>query len=276
MSVIQWYPGHMAKANRELKKALPKIDLVIELLDARIPLASRNPLFEQTLANKKRLLLLNKSDLADPIATKKWVAYYKEKGLLAIPYNSIKRQQVNSLIKTCLNLGSKPNQSRFKPVHLVIIGIPNVGKSQLINQLANRQIARVQNRPAITQQQQWIPIGTQLTLLDTPGILWPKFDETEIGYRLALSGAIKDSITDFADAIQYLVSHLKTHYLNEVNSYFQTRFSAQDENHLIIEKIGEKRGLLEPGGHINEEGTYRHLIQAYRKGKIGRISLEFP
>ncbi|WP_339320178.1 ribosome biogenesis GTPase YlqF [Paenibacillus sp. FSL R10-2734] len=284
---IHWFPGHMTKARRQIEDKLKLIDVVIELLDSRLPLSSRNPMIDDILRDKPRLIILNKADLADPEITRKWLAYFKEQGHVAYPVDAstgtgIKDipEQVKLLLKEKIDRqiarGMNPRAMRA-----LIVGIPNVGKSTLINRMAGKSIAATGDRPGVTKGQQWIKTGGNLELLDTPGILWPKFEDQEVGYKLAVTGAIKEEILNIEDIAFYAVKYLVKDY----GSKFQERFGIEklpedlenpDEIIAVMEAVGRKRGCLISGGRVDLEKASRALLHELRAGKLGRFTLETP
>ena len=286
---IQWFPGHMTRARRQIEEKLKLIDLAIELLDARIPLASRNPMIDQILQGKPRLVLLNKQDLADPAATAQWVAYFREQGLEALPIDSGTGQGIKEIapkakvllagkIEAQLRRGVNPRSLRA-----LIVGIPNVGKSTLINKLAGKKVAITGDKPGVTKGQQWIKTSLDLDLLDTPGILWPKFEDETVGIRLAATGAIKDDLLHAQDVVIHALRYLLPHYAGLLNERFQLDFDpAQmdldnpDEIIAVMEAIGKRRGCLASGGRVDLDKTSALFLKDLRSGKIGRITLERP
>lgn len=278
---IQWYPGHMAKAKREMTEKLKMIDAVFELVDARIPMSSRNPMIDEIIGDKPRLLLLNKSDMADPKMTKEWQDYFSSISVSAIPLNSQKGTGVQSITTAAQQLlKEKLDKMRAKgmnprAIRGLIVGIPNVGKSTLINRLANKKIAKTGDRPGITKQQQWIKVGKALELLDTPGILWPKFEEPVTGLRLAVTGAIKDELVDFQELALFLLTYLRENYPeNLLNRY---HLDELHENPLdLLEAIAKKRGFLMSGGMVDYDRCAEMLLREYRTEKLGKITLERP
>ncbi|MCD8502731.1 MAG: ribosome biogenesis GTPase YlqF [Bacillaceae bacterium] len=278
---IQWFPGHMAKARREVTEKLKQIDVVFELVDARVPLSSRNPMIDELVSHKPRLILLNKADIADPVVTDQWKVYFQNKGFKVLTIDSqlgkgiekipgAAKELAEDLLKKLKAKGMKP-----RAIRALILGIPNVGKSTLINRLAKKKITKTGDRPGITKQQQWIKVGKELELLDTPGILWPKFEDQLVGLRLAASGAIKDEILDFQDVAVYLVNYLKTEYPNELMSRYKLNDLSEDVVE-ILDEIGKSRGLLLSGGHIDYDKASELILREFRACKIGRISLEKP
>ncbi|RXI98026.1 ribosome biogenesis GTPase YlqF [Anaerobacillus alkaliphilus] len=281
MTTIQWFPGHMAKARREVTEKLKQIDVVFELVDARVPLSSRNPMIDELVSHKPRLILLNKADLADPSMTERWSRYFQGKGFKVISIDSqtgkgtekiptIAKELAVDLLEKLKAKGMKP-----RAIRALILGIPNVGKSTLINRLAKKKIAKTGDRPGITKQQQWIKVGSELELLDTPGILWPKFEDQVVGFRLAATGAIKDEILDFQDVAVFLLKYLKDEYPN----LLVERFKLEEINEDVIElfdAIGRKRGLLMSGGNIDYDKAAELILREFRSCKIGKITLEKP
>ncbi|MEJ9211033.1 ribosome biogenesis GTPase YlqF [Bacillus smithii] len=277
---IQWFPGHMAKARREVTEKLKLIDIVFELVDARLPLSSRNPMIDEIIQQKPRIILLNKADLADSEWTKEWIAYFKSRQLPAIAINSQEGQGLSQIMnKTKELLKEKFDRMRargIKPraVRAMIVGIPNVGKSTLINRLAKRNIAKTGNTPGVTKAQQWIKVGKELELLDTPGILWPKFEDEDVGYKLALTGAIKDSIINLQDVAAYGLRFLKEHYPERLTERYQI-----DPHLEIIEMfdaIGKLRGCLLKGGEIDYDKTTDIIIRDIRSERLGKLTFDFP
>ena len=273
---IQWFPGHMAKARREVSEKLKYVDIVFELVDGRLPLSSRNPMLDQILQQKPRLVLINKADLADPIQTKKWEQYFVNKGFHVLAINAQENKGIKQIIPTCKEaLKEKLERDRsrgLKPraIRAMVIGIPNVGKSTLLNRLAGKKIAQTGNKPGVTKGQQWLRYGTDLELLDTPGILWPKFEDQEIGKKLALTGAIKDQLLHLDDIALYGLDYFARYYPNQL----QKRYNLSDADmellapELLI-KITEKQGFRDD----YERGSER-VIHDIRQGKVGRYTLD--
>lgn len=278
---IQWFPGHMAKAKKEIAEKLKMVDVVIELLDARIPIASRNPMIEEIISNKSRMILLNKVDLADPVVVKEWIEFFSRSGIKAIPISSTQGKGINDMIKELELLDSarrdKDRSKGINPrtVRAMILGIPNVGKSALINRLANKAVAKTADKPGVTKSQQWIKVGKTVELLDTPGILWPKFEDQKVGYRLAATGAIKDQLLHFDDIALFLVEYMKNNYSQLLKARY--KFDTLPEDNIeLIELIGKKRGCLVSGGNIDFDKASELLIRELRQGKIGNYCLERP
>lgn len=285
---IQWFPGHMTKARRQIQEKLKLIDAVIELTDARLPLSSRNPMIDEILQGKPRLIILNKADLADPEVTRQWLSYFKEEGHTAFPVDAstgtgLKEipNQVRLLLKDKIDKqiakGMKP-----RPVRVLIVGIPNVGKSTLINRLAGRSIAATGDRPGVTKGQQWIKVsGGDMELLDTPGILWPKFEDQNVGYRLAVTGAIREEILNVEDIAFFAIKYFSRYYWKDMSERFElkeqpTDFENPDEIVALMEAIGRKRGCMMSGGRVDLEKASSIFLRELRAGKMGRFSLEAP
>ncbi|MFB4211106.1 ribosome biogenesis GTPase YlqF [Shouchella sp. JSM 1781072] len=281
MKTIQWYPGHMAKARREINEKLSMIDVVIELLDARIPLSSQNPVIDELVQNKPRLILLNKSDLADPKQTERWKQYFESQGHAVVEVNSQTGQGVKKIVPACQSLAKdlykKWEAKGMKPraLRAVILGIPNVGKSTFINRLVNKRQAKVGDRPGITKQQQWIKVGTSLDLLDTPGILWPKFEDQEVGFRLAATGAIKDEILDYGDVAAFVLRFCMQAYPAQLQKRYDISEDVDTEDiGALFDEIGRKRGCILRGGLIDYDRTAELVLRELRSGTIGRMTLE--
>ncbi|MCP8970154.1 ribosome biogenesis GTPase YlqF [Ectobacillus ponti] len=278
---IQWFPGHMAKARRQITEKLKLIDVVIELVDARLPASSRNPMIDEILTHKPRLVVLNKADLADDRVTKQWIQYFAEKGQKAISINAQAGQGMKEITAASKELVKekfdKMVAKGIKPraVRALIVGIPNVGKSTLINKVAKKNIAKTGDRPGVTTAQQWIKIGKELELLDTPGILWPKFEDEMVGYRLAATGAIKDTILNLQDVAVYALRFLAAHYPKQL----QERYALTEIPEDIVElfdAIGKRRGCLAGGGMIDYDKTAELVLRELRAGLLGRITFETP
>nr|WP_087992071.1 ribosome biogenesis GTPase YlqF [Bacillus subtilis] len=278
---IQWFPGHMAKARREVTEKLKLIDIVYELVDARIPMSSRNPMIEDILKNKPRIMLLNKADKADAAVTQQWKQHFENQGIRSLSINSVNGQGLNQIVPASKEiLQEKFDRMRAKSVkpraiRALIIGIPNVGKSTLINRLAKKNIAKTGDRPGITTSQQWVKVGKELELLDTPGILWPKFEDELVGLRLAITGAIKDTILNLQDVAVFGLRFLEEHYPERLKERYSLDEIPEDIAELF-DAIGEKRGCLMGGGLINYDKTTEVIIRDIRTEKFGRLSFEQP
>ncbi|MDD2800464.1 MAG: ribosome biogenesis GTPase YlqF [Methylococcales bacterium] len=273
--LIQWYPGHMHKASKEVKEILPQVDLVIEILDARIPFSSQNPMLASIRGDKPCIKVLNKSDLADPELTQQWQSYMEqEQNVKTLALTIEHPEKIRQLPELCHKmLPDKDNQSKL--LHALIMGIPNVGKSTLINVLAGRTIAKTGNEPAVTKHQQRIDIGNGIILLDTPGMLWPNLENKNTGYRLATTGAIKDTAIDHEDIAQFAAGYLLQHYPEFLKERFQlTELPKSDQECLAA--IGKKRGCLRTGGRVEIDKAAKILLAELRAGTLGRITLETP
>ena len=282
--VIQWFPGHMAKTRRLITENLKEVDIIIEILDARIPYSSRNPEITKIIGNKPTLLILNKASLANKQATQKWIEYYQEKGICAISVDCITGEgfsQISPSVKKILADKIERNEQKgmTKKLRAMFVGIPNVGKSSLINKLCGSKKAKVENRPGVTLNKQWIPTSIGFDLMDMPGVLWPKFEEKVVGENLAITGAIKDAILDTEYIAMILCSRLKSIAPNE----FMTRYKINEgelnsceTDYELFELVGKKRGFLISGGEINTERTAATLLEEFRSAKIGNITLELP
>lgn len=288
---INWFPGHMAKTRRQIAEDLKLIDVVIELLDARIPVASQNPMIGQITKGKKKIILLNKCDLSDEKQNKLWVEYYNKKGIPAVLTDSNSGKGMEDCIKEIekimkVDLQQQAEKGRVgRKIRAMILGIPNVGKSSFINRISKRATADVGNKPGVTRQKQWIRINDKIELLDTPGVLWPKFESEEIALNLAFTGTIKDDILERTEIAYHLLKFLLENYRKNVcerykleESYIEeTLKQDQPENFNIYEimlEIGRKRGCIISGGNIDEEKTARIILDEFRSGKLGRITVE--
>ncbi len=273
---VQWFPGHMTKASREIKENLKKVDIIIEILDARVPLSSRNPLLKKITAQKKRIILLNKEDLADPTATKLWLEYFKEEGdTLPLAVSAQNRKTLSRISPAARDLCRGARWIDRRPVRAMILGIPNVGKSTLINALAGKRKAGVANMPGFTKEMQRFDAGKGLQIFDTPGMLWPKFEDMHSGFNLAALGSIKDTILPIERIALFTVPYLCLRYDKELRERYKWETVPEDPQD-FIEELGKKRGCLVSGGVVDREKTCFLLLKELREGKIGRISLERP
>ncbi len=272
---IEWYPGHMAKAKRQIVEVMPKIDLVIEVLDARLPLSSANPMLEKLRGNKPCIKVLNKSDLADPDVTDLWVEHFDQmKGVKAIPLEAKNRSAVGQIPKLCRRL--VPHRGvPGKTLRVMVVGIPNVGKSTLINTLAGKKMARVGDKPAITTCPQQIDLRNGIHLADTPGLLWPDIRNQKSAYRLAVSGAIGEGGMDYVEVARFAADHLMSCYSEPLAARYKLTELPENASSLI-EQIGRKRGCLIAGGNVDQMRASELLLREFRSGLIGRISLETP
>ncbi|VEF26385.1 Ribosome biogenesis GTPase A [Shewanella baltica] len=272
---IQWYPGHMHKARKEIEEAMPQVDLVIEVLDARIPYSSENPMVAQLRGDKPCIKLLNKSDLADPEITARWIEYLeREQGVKATAITTLQAAMVKKIPDICRKLVPSRDKTE-KDIRTMIMGIPNVGKSTIINTLAGRVIAKTGNEPAVTKTQQRINLRNGIVLSDTPGILWPKVDNEASSYRLAVTGAIKDTAMEYEDVALFAAKYFLTAYPKEICERYNLSELPKDDV-ALLEAIGRKRGALRPGGRIDMHKASELLLHEYRSGKIGLLSLETP
>ena len=278
---IQWYPGHMTKTRRQIEVDLKQVDAVCEIVDARIPMASRNPDIDTICANKPRIVILNRMDLADPAATKRWSDYFKSKGMAAVPTDCKSRKGIGDFqpaVRTVLKEKIERNAAKGmnKPVRVMVVGIPNVGKSTLINQISGRKGAKAENRPGVTRGKQWVTVDNGLLLLDTPGILWPKFEDPEVGMMLAYTGAVKDGVIDIEELACRLIKLLHQRYPQALLDRYSIETQEDIPGYELLEMAGRKRGFLISGGEINTERMAKVLVDEYRSGKLGRFTLEEP
>lgn len=277
---FQWYPGHMTKAKRAMQEDIKLIDVIIELVDARIPRSSKNPDIDSLAQGKSRILLLNKSDMADAAKTQAWISYYEKQGFLALAVNSKKKnelKQVNALVqKACEKKIERDRKRGIKnrPVRAMIVGIPNVGKSTFINSFAGKACAKTGNKPGVTKGKQWIKINKNVELLDTPGILWPKFEDQAVGLRLALIGSIKEEILNTTEMAMEFIGFLKKSY----SGVLVERYSVDEskENLEILKEIARIRGCLMKGNQTDIDKAGRLLLEDFRSLRLGKLSLEVP
>ncbi len=280
--VVQWFPGHMAKTRRLIKESLPFVDLVTEIVDARIPLSSSNPELKEMIGNKPRIVLLNKCDVADEKTTAQWVQYYKENGMYALPVDCRSGKGLNAylpLVRQVLKDKIKRNAEKGmagKPLRVMVVGIPNTGKSSFINKMAGRNRAKVADKPGVTRSNSWFAVGSGIELLDTPGVLWPKFEDKAVGDKLAFIGSVKDEILDSETMALRLINVLKNGYADKIAERYKITGFEDKADYEILEMIGKKRGMLISGGEIDYERASVMLLDEYRGGKLGRLSLEFP
>lgn len=277
---IQWYPGHMTKTKRMMQENISLVDIVIELLDARIPFSSRNPDIDELAKNKYRIIILNKSDLADESKTQEWINYFKEKGLDVITVNSISGKGLNRITEVSKNLMAekverlKKRGRIFVPTRAMIAGIPNVGKSTLINKFVGKATAKTGDKPGITRGKQWVKIKKDFELLDTPGILWPKFDDKNVGLKLAFTGAVNDDILDITELGTKLIDLLRVLYPDDIMKRYKIDFDESLKSHEILEKIGMARGFKIKGGDVDLKRTAAVFIDEFRGAQIGKMTLE--
>lgn len=280
---IQWFPGHMTKTKRRIQASLKLIDVVVEIIDARIPISSSNPDLAQIIENKPKLVLLNKCDKANKFATQKWVNYYSEKGVKALPVDCKTGRGLNKFVPAVREiLADKFEAQKAKGIknpilRLMIVGIPNVGKSSFINRVSKQTRAKVEDRPGVTRGNQWYTISNDLEMLDTPGVLWPKFDDEKVGLHLAFTGAVKDQVLD----IELLAMDFLDAMQKAPTQEFLDRFKLKREDiediqpYELLELVGRKRGMLISGGEIDTERAANLIMDEYRAGKFGNITLEF-
>ncbi len=279
---VQWFPGHMAKTRRLIKESLPFVDLVTEIVDARIPMSSSNPELKEMIGNKPRIVLLNKCDVADEKATAKWVEYYKSRGMYALPVDCRSGKGLNAylpLVREVLKEKIQRNTEKGmvgKPLRVMVVGIPNTGKSSFINKMAGRNRAKVADKPGVTRSNSWFAVGNGVELLDTPGVLWPKFDDKAVGDKLAFIGSVKDEVLDSEVLAIRLINVLKNGYCDRIRERFKITGFEEKEDYEILEMIGRKRGMLISGGEIDTERASIMLLDEYRGGKLGRFTLEMP
>lgn len=284
---IQWFPGHMTRARRQIQDKLKLIDVVIELLDARLPLSSRNPMIDDILQGKPRMIVLNKADLADSAVTREWIEFFKSEGHVTVAVDASTGQGIKEIPLLAKQLLKEKIDRQIakginpRAVRALIVGIPNVGKSTLINRLAGRNIAATGDRPGVTKGQQWIKVGTDMELLDTPGILWPKFEDQNVGYRLAVTGAIKEEILNVEDIAFFAVKYLSKYYWSSMQERYDLgeqprNFEIPDEIVSVMEAIGRKRGCIVSGGRVDLEKASSLFLRELRAGKMGTFSLEAP
>ena len=281
---IQWFPGHMAKTRRLMKANLPLVDVVVEITDARVPASSRNPEMKNLVGGKPRVVVLNKCDMADEALTAEWIEYYRANGVKAIAMDCRSGKGLNKLVPTVKEVMKKELEKRAakgmegKPIRIMVVGIPNVGKSSFINRVAGGKRTKVEDRPGVTRGKQWVTLEKGIDLLDMPGVLWPKFDDKTVGEHLAFTGAIKDDILD----TELLAMRLADLLNREWHSLLCERYKLTDEETADIEPydllslIGVKRGMKVSGGEVNTERADAMLLDEFRGGKIGRITLEMP
>ena len=281
MASIQWFPGHMTKTRRMIQSSLSLVDGVVEVLDARIPFSSRNPEMDKLVKDKPRMLLLNKSDMADDSSTEKWIDYYKSKGFTVLKTDcksgnglkgflpAVKGNMLKQLIEKRRGKGIEG-----APIRLMIVAIPNVGKSSFINRMAKSKKAKVEDRPGVTRNKQWIKFGGNVELLDMPGVLWPKFEDQGVARKLAFTGAVKDDILDIEALAAFLLENLSVNYPEAVSERY--KIDKSGDGFELLSELGRKRGMLVSGGEVNTERAAITLLDEFRSGKLGKITLELP
>ena len=277
---LSWFPGHMTKTRRMITAEIKNMDAVCEILDARIPLSSRNPDVDELTAGKPRLVVLNRVDQADPGETRRWAAYFRGKGYAVLEANAkggAGTAQFAAAVRELLRdkLAAWADRGQVgRTVRIMVLGIPNVGKSTFINKVAHRKTARAEDRPGVTRSKQWVPVDSTLELLDTPGILWPKFDDPEVGKRLAFTGAIKDDVVDMEELACYLMDYLSRRYAPVLAERYKIEVEPEDSGYDLLEKAGRKRGFLMRGAQVDTQRMARVLLDEFRGGKLGRFTLE--
>ena len=278
---IQWYPGHMTKTRRQIEADLKQVDAVCEIVDARIHMSSRNPDIDAICGSKPRIIVLNRMDLADPNATKKWSAYFKSKGMAVIATDCKTRKGIADFtpaarIACAEKLERDAKRGMNRPLRVMVVGIPNVGKSTLINQISGRKGAKAENRPGVTRGKQWVTVDSGLQLLDTPGILWPKFEDPEVGMMLAYTGAVKEGVIDVEELSCRLMELLNKYYPQTLLERYKVEAPEGTPGWELVEMAGRKRGYLVSGGEVNTERMSKVLLDEFRGGKLGKFTLEMP
>ena len=279
---IQWYPGHMTKTRRQMEEDLRLVDAVCEILDARIPVSSRNPDIDTLCGKKPRMVVLNRIDMADPAMTRRWADYFKNRGMAVIQTDCKTRRGISSFAPAVRALLSE-KLARYaekgqvgRPLKIMVVGIPNVGKSTFINQIAGRKGTKAENRPGVTRGKQWVNVDTSLLLLDTPGILWPKFDDPQVGLHLAFTGAVKDDVMDVESLACSLMQMLAVRYPDALRARYGIDIPDEPDGYELLQAAGKRRGFLMSGGEINTERMAKVLLEEYRSCKLGTFTLEDP
>ncbi len=278
---IQWYPGHMTKTRRQIEADLKQVDAVCEIVDARIPLSSRNPDIDAICGTKPRIIVLNRMDLADPNGTKLWSQYFKSKGMAVVVTDCKTRKGIADFTPAARTACAEKLQrdaarGMNRPLRVMVVGIPNVGKSTLINQISGRKGAKAENRPGVTRGKQWVTVDAGLQLLDTPGILWPKFEDPEVGLMLAYTGAVKEGVIDLEELACRLMELLHKRYPEALKERYKLEAAQGTPGWELLEIAGRRRGYLVSGGEVNTERMAKVLVDEYRSGKLGRFTLEVP
>ena len=278
---IQWYPGHMTKTRRQIEADLKQVDAVCEIVDARIPMSSRNPDIDSICGSKPRIIVLNRMDLADPAATKRWAAYFRGKGMAVIATDCKTRKGIADFTPAARTacaekLERDAARGMNRPLRVMVVGIPNVGKSTLINQISGRKGAKAENRPGVTRGKQWVTVDSGLQLLDTPGILWPKFEDPEVGMMLAYTGAVKEGVIDIEELACRLMELLHKFYPQVLLDRYKVEAEPGTPGYELLEMAGRKRGFLLARGEIHTERMAKVLLDEYRSGKLGKFTLEEP
>ena len=278
---IQWYPGHMTKTRRQIEADLKQVDAVCEIVDARIPVSSRNPDIDSICAGKPRIIVLNRMDLADPAATKRWAAYFRSKGYAVLTTDCKTRKGIADFVPAARSACAEKLQrdaarGMNRPLRVMVVGIPNVGKSTLINQISGRKGAKAENRPGVTRGKQWVTVDNSLLLLDTPGILWPKFEDPEVGMMLAYTGAVKEGVIDIEELACRLMELLNKFYPQTLLERYKVEAPVGTPGWELLEMAGRKRGFLLSGNEVHLERMAKVLLDEYRSGKLGKFTLEEP
>ena len=278
---IQWYPGHMTKTRRQIEADLKLVDAVCEIVDARIPISSRNPDIDAICGNKPRIIVLNRMDLADPNATKRWLAYFRGKGYAAVATDCKSRKGIADFqpaVRSVLKEKIERNAARGmnKPLRVMIVGIPNVGKSTLINRLVGKNKVMAADKPGVTRGQQWVTIAKGLELLDTPGVLWPKFEDSSVGFALAATGAIKEDVFDRQDAVELLLEFMLSKYPEALAAKYAVTLEEGETAQTVMAKIATARGCLKAGGMLDLDKVDQLVLRDFRSGRLGRFTVDEP
>lgn len=279
---VQWFPGHMAKTRRQIKESLKLVNAVTELLDARIPISSRNPEIDEIVSGKPRIILLNKCDVADDNATRKWIEYFKNQGAHALAVDCRTGKGLNAyrpLIREVLADKIQSNNEKGmvgKSLRVMVVGIPNTGKSSFINRMAGKNRAKVADRPGVTRQNQWFAIGNGIELLDTPGVLWPKFEDPAVGDKLAFIGSVKDEVMDCESLAVRFLDVMKNNYPERLTERYKITDFQDLDPYDVLELIAQKRGMKIRGGEADTERAANTILDEYRAGKLGKITMEYP
>lgn len=277
---VQWFPGHMARTRRQIKESLPLVDAVVEIVDARVPVSSRNPELPELIGQKPLMVILNKCDLADENATRRRISKLGKQGVTAIAVDCRSGKGLNAFAPTVRRMLADKIEANAqkgmagKPLRLMVVGIPNTGKSSFINRMAGKNKAKVADKPGVTRQNQWFSIGSGIELLDTPGVLWPKFDDPDVGLRLAFIGSVKDTILDIELIAARFLTIMNENYPERIKERYKLEFSPESEEFERLEMLARKRGMLISGGEPDTERAAVMLLDEYRAGKLGRITLD--
>ena len=279
---LSWFPGHMTKTRRMITAEIGSMDAVCEIVDARIPLSSRNPDLDELTAGKPRVVVLNRVDQADPNMTKRWAAWFRAQGCAVIEADAKSGagvKQFAGAVRTLLKDKIAAYEAKGqvgRVLRVMVLGIPNVGKSTFINKVSGRKAAKAEDRPGVTRGKQWVPVDKTLELLDTPGILWPKFEDVDVGIRLAFTGAIRDEVVDIEELAMKLMDYLGAHYPEALTERYKITVEPGEDGWVLLNKAGRKRGFLISGGEVDTERMSRILLDEFRGGKLGRFTLETP